>query len=43
LPRVVVIHIPPHFQKEVEQEVKEISRELGIDIDIGYEGMKITL
>ena len=43
LPRVVVIHIPPHFQKEVEQEVKEISRELGIDIDIGYEGMKSTL
>jgi cAMP phosphodiesterase len=43
LPRVVVIHIPPQFQRQVEQEVKEIARELGISIDIGYEGMKITL
>jgi cAMP phosphodiesterase len=43
LPRVVVIHIPPQFQGEVEQEVKEMARELGINIDIGYEGMKITL
>jgi ribonuclease BN (tRNA processing enzyme) len=43
LPRVVVIHIPPHFQKDVEQEVKAVARELGIKIDIGYEGMKITL
>ncbi|UCH50433.1 MAG: MBL fold metallo-hydrolase [Chloroflexota bacterium] len=43
LPRIIVIHIPPPFQKDVEQEVKEISRELGIDIDIGYEDMEITL
>lgn len=43
LPRVVVIHIPPQFQKEIEQEVKAIARELGVSIDIGYEGMKITL
>ncbi|MBM4446820.1 MAG: MBL fold metallo-hydrolase [Chloroflexi bacterium] len=43
LPRVVVIHIPPQFQKEVEQEVKEIAQQLGIGIDIGYEDMKITL
>jgi len=43
LPRVVVIHIPPHFQKEVEQEVEAVARELEIGIDIGYEGMKITL
>jgi len=43
LPRVVVIHIPPQFQRGVEQEVKEVAQELGISIDIGYEGMKITL
>src|SRR4030043_1729877 len=43
LSRVVVIHIPPQFQKEVVQEVEEVARELGIDIAIGYEGMKITL
>jgi ribonuclease BN (tRNA processing enzyme) len=43
LPRVVVIHIPAQFQKEIEQEVKEVARELGVNIDIGYEGMKIKL
>ncbi len=43
LPRVVVIHIPPRFHKEVQQEVEEVSGELGIGIDVGYEGMKITL
>jgi ribonuclease BN (tRNA processing enzyme) len=43
LPRVLVVHIPAQFQGEVEQEVKEVARELGISIDIGYEGMKINL
>jgi len=43
LPRVVVVHSPSQFQREVEQEVKEIARELGINIDIGYEDMRITL
>ncbi len=43
LPRVIVIHIPPRFQKDVEREVKEVSQELEIDIDIGYEDMEITL
>jgi ribonuclease BN (tRNA processing enzyme) len=43
LPRVLVVHIPAQFQVEVEQEVKELSRELGINIDIGYEDMKINL
>jgi len=43
LPRVVVVHIPSQFQREVEQEVKEIALELRINIDIGYEDMRITL
>jgi len=43
LPRVVVIHIPPSHQREVERETKIVSRQLGIPIDIGHEGMKITL
>jgi phosphoribosyl 1,2-cyclic phosphodiesterase len=43
LPRVVVIHIPPQFHKEVQKEVEEVGQELGIGIDAGYEGMKITL
>jgi cAMP phosphodiesterase len=43
LPRVVVVHIPSQFQREVEEEVKEVAQELGISIDIGYEDMRITL
>jgi cAMP phosphodiesterase len=43
LPRVVVIHIPPQFEREVKQEVKRVARELRTRIDIGYGGMKITL
>jgi cAMP phosphodiesterase len=43
LPRIVVVHIPSQFQREVEQEVKEVARELGISIDIGYEDMRIIL
>jgi cAMP phosphodiesterase len=43
LPRVVVVHIPSQSQREVEQEVKEVGRELGISIDVGYEDMRIIL
>jgi ribonuclease BN (tRNA processing enzyme) len=43
LPRVVVIHIPPQAEEEVKREVKRVARELRARIDIGYEGMKITL
>lgn len=42
-PRVVVIHVPPQFQKGIEEEIQDVARELGINIDIGYEGMEITL
>lgn len=43
LPRVLVIHIPSYFQRQVEQEIQEVRQELEADIDIGYEDMRITL
>ena len=43
LPRVVVVHTPPQYQREVEHEVKDVAHELGANIDIAYEGMKIFL
>lgn len=43
LPRVVVVHISPYYQQEIEREVEDVSRELNVAIDIGYEDMKITL
>jgi hypothetical protein len=43
LPRVVVSHIPPTFQREVGREIKKVARELGARIDLGYEDMKVNL
>ncbi|HIE17377.1 MAG TPA: MBL fold metallo-hydrolase [Dehalococcoidia bacterium] len=43
LPRVLVTHIPPYFQREVEQEIQEVRQELEATIDIGYEDMQIVL
>jgi ribonuclease BN (tRNA processing enzyme) len=43
LPRIVVIHVPPQYQEQVEQEVSDVAQELGANIEIGYEGMRITL
>ncbi len=43
IPRVVIVHIPPQYQGEVEQEIEDVARELGANIDVGYGGMKIAL
>lgn len=43
LPHVVVIHIPPTQQQEVEREIKKVARRLRTRIDIGREGMKINI
>lgn len=43
LPRIVVVHISPEHQEEIEREVGDIARELEIDIAIGYEDMRIVL
>jgi len=43
LPRVVVIHITPRYEDEIRQELREASQELGIYIEMGYEGMNIDL
>ena len=43
LPQVVVIHIPPSHQREVERGIKSVAKQLGIRIDIGHEGMKIKV
>ena len=43
LPRIVAVHIPPQYQKEVEREVGDVARELGADITVAYEGMSIAL
>lgn len=43
LPRVIVIHIGNLFEQEIKEEVAQVAQELGADISLGYEDMKITL
>jgi ribonuclease BN (tRNA processing enzyme) len=42
-PTVLVIHINPLLESEIEKEVAEVSQELGAKITLGREGMKIHL
>jgi cAMP phosphodiesterase len=43
LPRVVVVHIPPQFEREIRREIKRVAGEIRTRIDVGYEGMKIKV
>jgi ribonuclease BN (tRNA processing enzyme) len=43
LPRVVIIHLSPAHEPEIEREVKEVSKLLGISIDIAHEGEELIL
>jgi phosphoribosyl 1,2-cyclic phosphodiesterase len=43
LPRVIVIHIGNPYEQEIREEVAQVAQELGTDISLGYEDMKITL
>jgi len=43
LPRVIVIHIGNPYEQEIKEEVAQVAQELGADISLGYEDMKITL
>lgn len=43
LPRVIVIHIAISYERQVEQEVARVARELGCDISLGHEDMEVAL
>ncbi|MGB2799644.1 MAG: 3',5'-cyclic-nucleotide phosphodiesterase [Dehalococcoidia bacterium] len=43
LPPVVVVHMILSIEDEIREEVAQVAKELGADITLGYEGMKITL
>jgi Cft2 family RNA processing exonuclease len=43
LPKVVVIHMSPQHQRDIEREVGEVAKLLGISIDIPHEGEELTL
>jgi Cft2 family RNA processing exonuclease len=43
LPKVVVIHMSPQHEPEIEREVREVAKLLGISIDIAREGEELIL
>ena len=43
LPPIVTVHMNPELEGEIREEVEQVSRELGAEITLGYEGMTIVL
>lgn len=43
LPRVITIHISNPYKQEIKEEAAQVAEELGADITVGYEGLKVTL
>ena len=42
-PKISLIHLSPKFEKEIRKEVKDVSNELNIPIEIASEGEVITI
>ena len=43
LPRVIVIHIGNFYEQQIKEEVAQVAKELGADISLGYEDMRLVL
>jgi len=43
LPPVVTIHINPHLEVEIKEEIAQVATELATNIAVGYEGMKVII
>jgi hypothetical protein len=43
LPRVVINHLSPHHEPEIEKEVREVATLLRTSIDIAHEGEELIL
>jgi len=43
LPPIITVHMSPHQESEIRRQVAEVSTELGVEITLGYEDMKIAL
>jgi cAMP phosphodiesterase len=43
LPRVIAFHLSPQHEPEIEKEVGEVAKSLGISIDIAHEGEELIL
>jgi len=43
LPPVVVIHVSPMFEGEIKEEVEQVAKQLGADVTLSYEGVRLNL
>lgn len=43
LPRIITVHMSPHIENDIRKEVAQVAAELGAEITVGYEGMKVVL
>ncbi len=43
LPQVVVVHMNPRLEKEIEAEIAVVAKALNNPINLGYEGMQLNL
>lgn len=43
LPPVVTVHINPHLEAEIKEEIAQVATELAANITVGYEGMKVII
>lgn len=43
LPRTIVVHMSPFYEKTIETEIAEVTRELNAEVRLGFEGMRVDL
>jgi cAMP phosphodiesterase len=43
MPSVVVVHISPHLEDDIQKEISRVAEELGTEITCGYEGMRVVI
>lgn len=43
LPRVVLVHMTPPLEDAIRKEAAQVAHELGASIELGYEGMHVSL
>jgi len=43
LPPIITVHMSPHVEAEIKEEVVQVAKELAAKITLGYEGMKVII
>ncbi len=43
LPLIIIVHLSPQFESEINEEIEKVAMEMSATITIGHEGMRIRL